>query len=316
MASIPKIIASTWNNGLFVLDGNDLVHELPNGRVRGLSYDGDGGALASVDNHHLYQRKPSGQWNLIASSDYELSVTFAVNDKVYVGTDDARVLLLNESGELTQIDNFDSIDGRDTWLAGTAVINGKEVGPPLGIRSMSGAANGCLFANVHVGGIPRSDNSGLTWAPTIDVNLDAHEVRVSPYDASLVVAATAFGIAVSHDGGISWNIHTAGLQASYCSAVAITAEHIFVAASESHFSENGAVYRRSVKPSNLTLEKVGSGLPNWLSGIADTACIASDANDMALVSAGGEVFVSSDAGSTWLKREETIPGVSSVLIVR
>jgi RND family efflux transporter MFP subunit len=33
------------------------------------------------------------------------------------------------------------------------------------------------LVNVHVGGIPRSVDSGATWAPTIDVDADVHEVK-------------------------------------------------------------------------------------------------------------------------------------------
>jgi len=311
-----KIMASTWNNGLFILGKDEFVHELPNRMVRGLSDDLNGGVLAAIDDHDLYRRKPSGHWDRIAHSKYVLSVTLAINDKVYVGTDDARVLSLDETGELTQIDSFDTIEGRDSWFAGTAIVNGTEVGPPLGVRSISGSSNGCLFANIHVGGIPRSDDGGLTWTPTINVDLDAHEVRVSPYDDSLVVAATAAGLCVSYDGGNSWSLQSAGLHAPYCSAVAVTAEHIFVAASEEHFSENGAIYRCGVEASSDRLEKVCSGLPDWFKGIVDTSCIASNLEDMALVSAGGDVFVSQDSGQTWRKREETIAEVSSVLILR
>lgn len=316
MVLLSNILASTWNNGVFVLNSEGLVHELPKRTVRGLSDDLAGGAFAAVDDHNLFQRKPSGVWNRVASSEHVLSVTFAVDDKVYVGTDDARVLILDEQGNLNQIDCFDSIQGRDAWFAGTAIVDGNEVGPPLGIRSLSGAANGRIFANVHVGGIPRSIDSGATWEPTIDVDLDAHEVRVSPINNNLVVAATASGLCTSWDGGDSWSVQSAGLHAPYCSAVAVTANHIFVAASESHFSQEGAIYRRSVEPSSDHFEKVVAGLPNWLAGIADTSCITSSGDEMALVSAGGEVFMSADAGRNWSKMEEKLTGVSSVLIVR
>jgi len=316
MAQPSKILASNWNNGVFVLDNDGLVHELPNHSVRGLSDDLEGGAFAAVDGHSLFQRDGQGDWNRVATSEFTLSVTFAVDDKVYVGTDDARVLILDERGNLVQIDCFESIEGRDSWLAGTAIIDGQEVGPPLGVRSLSGAANGCLFANVHVGGIPRSADAGATWTPTIDVNLDAHEVRVSPTNRNLVAAATAAGLCMSHDGGSSWSIHTDGRHAPYCSAVAISREHIFVAASESHFSQEGAIYRRGIEPSSEPLEKVGAGLPNWLGGIVDTSCIASSEEDMALISATGDVYVSTNAGLNWHKREENIASVSSVLIVR
>ncbi len=170
MVTIPTILASTWNNGVFVLDESGLSHELPERPVRGLSHDPVGGAYAAVDDKYLFRRKPSGEWMCLASSASALSVTFAVDDKVYAGTDDARVLCLNAQGEFDQIDSFDSIEGRESWFAGTAIIDGKEVGPPLGIRSMSGAANGRLFANVHVGGIPRPEDGGATWEPTIDVD--------------------------------------------------------------------------------------------------------------------------------------------------
>lgn len=312
----PTVLASTWNNGVFVLDEGGLSHELPGRIVRGLSHDPGGGAYAAVDDQYLFRRKSSGKWMRLASSDAVLSVTFAAGDKVYAGTDDARVLRLNEQSEFERIDGFDTIEGRNSWYAGTAIIDGKEVGPPLGIRSMSGDANRRLLASVHVGGIPQSEDGGATWTPTIDVELDAHEVRVSPYNNNIIAAATAFGLCISWDAGQSWSVQKDGLHDQYCSAVAVTSEHIFVAASEGHFTQEGAIYRRSIDPSNDRLEKVGSGLPEWLAGIVDTSCIVSNGDDMALVSAGGEVFTSHDSGRNWRKKKDTVAGVSSVLIVR
>lgn len=109
MALLSKILASTWNDGVFVLKSDSFAHELPERMVRGLSDDLVGGAFAAIDDHHLFQRKPTGQWERIASSEHILSVTFAVDNKVYVGTDDARVLILNSHGTLDQIDRFASI---------------------------------------------------------------------------------------------------------------------------------------------------------------------------------------------------------------
>lgn len=180
---------------------------------------------------------------------------------------------------------------------------------------MSGTDNGRLFSNVHVGGIPRSLDGGVSWAPTIDVNLDAHEVRVSPYAPDIVAAATAFGLCISWDGGENWTVQKDGLHDAYCSAVSITEDHIFVAASEGHFARDGAVYRRSIDPADSRLEKVGAGLPEWLAGIVDTSCIAAHGNYMALISAGGEIYMSDDSGQRWQKRPECIGGVSSVLIL-
>src|SRR5260370_4764865 len=76
-----------------------------------------------------------------------------VRDAIYVGTDDARMLRLSHGGGvLDPIDGFDSVAGRDTWFAGSAIVNGQRLGPPLGIRSVAANSNGSiLFANVHVG---------------------------------------------------------------------------------------------------------------------------------------------------------------------
>jgi len=310
-----QILASTWNDGLFVVGSGEISHELPGHSVRGLSDDLEGGVFAVVDSHSLFRRDQNGVWRCCAKSEFPCSVTFALESQVFVGTDDARVLLLDEQGVLVQVDNFDSIEGRSSWFAGTFVVDGKEVGPPLGVRSMSGASNGCLLANVHVGGIPRSQDSGATWAPTIDVELDIHDVCVSPYYSDLVVAASAAGLCISRDAGVSWTTHSDGLHDPYCSAVAVTRSSIFVAASEGHFTQNGALYRRSVEPDGKALEKVAGGLPHWLNGIVDTSCIASREDEMAIVSTNGDVFLSSDAGYSWETGPGITSGVSSVQIV-
>src|SRR5207247_1596446 len=55
-----------------------------------------------------------------------------------------------------QLRSFDVVTDRDTWYAGSAVINGQRVEPPLGIRSITATADSrVLLANVHVGGVPR-----------------------------------------------------------------------------------------------------------------------------------------------------------------
>ena len=315
MPELLKILASTWDNGVFVLDDSGIKHELPNQPVQGLSSDFQGGTLASVDGNSLYRREADGCWNLLAHHDQTISTTFTNGEDIFVGTDNACVFILKQDQTLKQIDTFKSIEGRDQWFAGTAIVDGKELGPPLGVRSLHGASHGLLFANIHVGGIPRSTDGGATWAPTIDVNLDAHEVLVDSTNSSLVVAATAEGLCMSHDGGDTWSVHTQGLHSAYCSAVAISGQTLFVAASESHFSPEGALYKRSINPGVETLEKVTGGLPNWLNGIADTSCIAAKHNQMAVVSAMGSVYVSSSSGQKWVELEETVPRVSSVLII-
>src|SRR6202050_3205388 len=173
------ILVATWADGLFAVTADGRTQELANQPVRGLAPDGRGGALAIVGRHALRRRAPSGEWAIVATSEFELSCCMAVRDAIYVGTDDARMLRLSHrGGVLEPIDGFDNVAGRDAWFAGSAIVNGQRLGPPLGIRSVAANSNGSiLFANVHVGGIPRSMDDGKTWQHTIEIDADVHEGR-------------------------------------------------------------------------------------------------------------------------------------------
>ena len=55
--------------------------------------------------------------------------------------------------------------------------------------------------DVHVWGIPRTTDGGVTWQPTIDVESDVREVCAHPSDPRTVIAGAAIGLCVSRDGG-------------------------------------------------------------------------------------------------------------------
>jgi photosystem II stability/assembly factor-like uncharacterized protein len=239
----------------------------------------------------------------------------AVGDVIYVGTDDARVLCVSANGKVDQLGGFDAVAGRDRWYAGSALINGQLVGPPLGIRSITATSDGTvLLANVHVGGIPRSTDGGVTWQPTIDVDSDVHEVCAHPIHPSIVIAAAAIGLCISRDSGATWTFEREGLHASYCSAVAFSSDDILVSASADHFATQGAVYRRPID-GHGPLMPVGAGLPRWIDGIADTGCITTRASALAVADKTGNLYISADAGCTWSRRANGLPTPSSVLIV-
>lgn len=310
----PTILAATWRDGLFVFTGETRHQELAGQAVRALARYRDGGALAIVDGHSLCRRTPQGQWSTIATSELRLACSVAVGDMVYVGTDDARVLRVSANGKIDPLGGFDAVAGRDTWYAGSALINGQLVGPPLGIRSITATSDGAvLLANVHVGGIPRSTDAGVTWQPTIDVDSDVHEVCAHPIHPGIVIAAAAIGLCISRDGGARWTIEQEGLHASYCSAVAFSGNDILVAASADHFATQGSVYRRPIDGEHLT--PVSGGLPRWIDGIADTGCIATLASAVAVADKAGNLYMSVDAGGRWSCRANGLPTVSSVLIL-
>jgi hypothetical protein len=306
---------ATWGDGLFAVTGDGRAQEIANQPVRGLAPDGRGGALAIVGGHSLRRRAPIGEWATVATSEFELSCCMTVRDTIYVGTDDARMLRLSHGrGVLDLIDGFDSVAGRDAWFAGSAIVNGQRLGPPLGIRSVAANSNGSiLFANVHVGGIPRSMDGGRTWQPTIDINSDVHEVRAHQANPDIVIAASAIGLCISHDAGATWTIERDGLHAWYCSAVAFSGDDILVSASTDHFAAQGRIYRRPIRPDG-DIVAVEDGLPTWINGIADTGCIATNGSTIVVVDRAGTLYLSTEFGLAWSRSSSELPAPSSVLI--
>jgi hypothetical protein len=315
MTEALSILVSTWGDGVVVLDDAGERRELAGAAIGALAADGRGGALAIVDGTSLRRREPSGRWTTLATTAQELGCCVAVGDAVYVGTDDAQVLRIHGRGSVEPLRGFEAVAGRDRWYAGRALIDGRLVGPPLGIRSISATCDGAvLLANVHVGGIPRSTDGGVTWQPTIDVEADVHEVRAHPRHPQIVAAASAVGLCTSDDGGATWRIDTTGMHAAYSSAVAFTGDDVLICAAVDHFAPQAAIYRRRVDDGGA-LERVGGGLPPWLARIADTRCIAARGRAAAVADGAGNVYLSLDDGRTWAARANGLPQPSSVLLV-
>ncbi|HEV7219379.1 MAG: WD40/YVTN/BNR-like repeat-containing protein [Terriglobales bacterium] len=295
----PAILVATWENGLFSVTGKMVRQELANQSVRSLVADGQGRVLAIVGGHSLFRRSSDGQWTEITRSEFDLSCCVPIGNAVFVGTDDAQILRVDPDGAQQRLTGFDAVAGRDKWYAGSAIIDGKRVGPPLGIRSMAATCDGAaLLANVHVGGVPRSTDAGLTWRPTIDINSDVHQVCAHPTRPDIVIAAAAVGLCISRDAGASWTIEQRGLHAHHCSAVAFGRNDIFVSASTDPFSAQGAVYRRPID-SNVPLQPLSGGMPRWIDGKADTDCIATRDSIAAVIDRSGRLYVSHDDGATW-----------------
>jgi hypothetical protein len=315
MAYQPTILVATWDDGLFVVSGDGRTQEIANQPVRGLAPEGRGDAIAVVGQHSLRRRAASGEWVTVAESELDLSCCVTVRDTIYVGTDDARMLRLSPAGGmLDPLEGFDRVAGRETWFAGSAIVNGQRVGPPLGIRSVAANANGSvLFANVHVGGIPRSLDGGRTWEPTIDIHSDVHEVRGHPADPDIVAAASAVGLCMSRDAGATWNIECDGLHAPHCSAVAFSGDDILVSAATDPFAAEGRVYRRSIRRDG-ELVAVEDGMPAWTEGKVDTGCIANDGSMIAVADRGGNLYLSFEFGRGWSRIASGLPAPSGVLI--
>lgn len=309
-----SILVATWDNGLFNVTGKTVRQELAGQSVRSLVADGYGGVLAIVGGHSLCRRSSDGEWTEIVKSEFDLSCFAPIGNVVFAGTDDAHILRVGPDGTQQRLTGFDAVEGRDKWYAGSAIVDGKRMGPPLGIRSMAATCDGAvLLANVHVGGIPRSTDSGLTWQPTIDIHSDVHEVCAHPSRPEILIAAAAVGLCVSRDAGMTWTIEQQGLHALHCSAVAFGRNDIFVSASTDPFAAQGAVYRRPIDGTG-PLQPLGGGMPQWTDGKADTNCIATRDSMAAVIDRSGRLYVSHDDGVSWEYPLDRLPVPSGLHI--
>ena len=228
---------------------------------------------------------------------------------------DGSVLRVGADGGLEQLRGFDAVAGRETWSAGSTIINGQRMGPPLGIRSITATADGAvILANVHVGGVPRSADGGATWQPTIDVDSDVHEVRAHPNRPGVVMAPPRSGPVPVATMGRPGTLSRRACMPRIAPAVAFAGDDVFVSASADHFAPQGAVYRRRVDGHD-PLVAVGGGLPAWTDGIVDTGCIATCASTAAVADRSGNLYVSADSGRRWSRQASGLPPPSGVLIV-
>ena len=218
-----------------------------------------------------------------------------------VGTEGAHLLRLGPTG-LTRIDTFETVEGRDEWYTPWG-------GPPE-VRSLACTADNVLLANVHVGGIARSDDSGRTWTQTIDIHFDVHQVRSIWGRGDLVVAAAAVGLCISRDGGRTWRVRAEGLDHTYCRAVAVPDEAILVSASEGPRGKQAAIYRTSIH-GDTPFERV----TDWMTGNIDTAALDGFGTQAAFGTASGDVWQSDDSGATWSRTHHGLAPVTSLSIV-
>ena len=293
------------DDGIQVLGPTPASH-LSGKRVSALA-QGVGGVWAVAGPGELL-RALDGDWEQVAASSGGQRITClnASGGQVVAGTAEAHLLWL-DGAELRRVEAFDAAEGRDTWYT--------PWGGPPDVRSIARAADGTLLVNVHVGGILRSSDGGVTWAPTIDIDADVHEVTANPHDPAHVLAATALGLAESVDGGRTWRFGSNGMHASYCRAVALAGDTALVSCSTGPGGGRAALYARPLAAGpDAPWERCRDGLPEWFAGNLDTACVRAAGPLVALGTGDGDAYRSEDAGVTWRRVAAGGPPVRCLLL--
>jgi hypothetical protein len=287
---------------IFTSSGKQL-RALEGHRVECFTPGPDGTFLAVIDRHEVWSHGRDGEWTPRAKSEATLTAVVAAGDAVFAGTADARVLQLAPSGSLEPVRGFDDVAGRDEW---------HQVGSPLQVRTMTATSDGrVVLANVHVGGIPRSDDGGATWHPTIAVDDDVHQVLAHPTRPEIVVAAASVGLCRSHDGGATWTSSTGGMDLTYARGVAFVGDDVVVTVSDGPWASRALVYRASVDGGPV--EQVDGGLGE-LHGNVDSRCVASDGKVVALADGEGDVWRSARGLDGFERIAVGLSGVNGVTV--
>lgn len=290
-------VAVAAGDGLHV--GASIVGALAGRPVTAIAPDGDA-LWALVDRQNLFHIDDNGEIDQVAALGAPAGVcVHAHHGRVFVGGDDAGLWVLDDNA-LRPVDSFAEAPTRPQWHT--------PWGGPPSVFSMA-SHDGDLYVSVHVGGILRSPDGGQTWAATIDLHEDVHQVAIDPDRGTVWAATGTSGLAESTDRGRTWAHHEDGLHATYLLAVAVTSAGVLVAASSGHAGGDGAVYlfdgTRFHRP---------DGLPDPLGGAVEPRHLAADGQTVALLSPDGSVHVSDDGGRAWHHADGPHPSPAEIRV--
>jgi hypothetical protein len=216
-------------------------------------------------------------------------------ETTWVGANRARLFAL-EHNDLVEDEFFTNAPGRDSWYT--------PWGAPADLRSMTVDADHTLYVNVHVGGVLRYDNTGVV--PTLDIDADVHQVAAHPTQKGAIFAATAHGLAHSHNGH-DFEFRTEGLHASYCRAVLVLENAVLISASTGPGSNQGRLYKGGLWEGAFV--PVSKGLPEWFDENLNTHCIVVK-EDSVFAGLGNTVWRSNDSGDTWTVITGDLPTIT------
>ena len=252
---------------------------------------------ALVEGQTLWAKREGGAWQEKASVDGPAATCLAPTPGgLLVGTEHARLLRL-VNGELSRLEAFERVEGRDEWYT--------PWGDPAAVRSIALAADATIHVNVHVGGVARSRDGGLTWTPTVDVEADVHQVLAHPSRPNVVLAAAYEGFGISRDGGDTWEFLTKGMHAHYSRAVAFSDDTVFVSASTGPGGRRSGLYRKPLD-GTTPFERCHDRLP-WFTDNIDTACLQAAGPIVVFGTEDGR-----DSGGSWTLVTKGLPPVRCI----
>ncbi|MFW9853686.1 MAG: WD40/YVTN/BNR-like repeat-containing protein [Candidatus Thorarchaeota archaeon] len=245
-------------------------------------------------------------WEPILKSNLKLRcIQWFSKNRLLVGTAGARLAWIKD-GKLDFISGFDNIKERRTW-------NTPWGGPP-DIRSIAISGNSNIYANIHVGWIGRSFDSGKTWKNIQNgLEKDVHQVATHPTREEVVFAATAWGFHVSFDYGESFVRKWKDMPLNYQRAtICFPNDDIYVVSvARGSYGRNAQLYWTDT--SGDTWQQA-SGLPIDIEKNIDTYQLGRIGSKRGLVVIeNNQLYGTEDQGKSWKKITIIPPRVNQVL---
>lgn len=221
-----------------------------------------------------------------------------VNEKpldLLIGTTPPYIYRFDEEGPAQRIMSFDDLQVRNQWYT--------PWGGPAAVRSMASTKPGWIYADIHVGSIMLSPDSGRTWEPvTPSLHKDVHEVSTTPASERRVYANTYLAVYVSDNKGDSWEHRSKDLNNRYGRGIAVNPEDpdtllCGVSDGPTGVDVNGQLYYTDDAGINWT--HITEGFPESTKKNIDTFHIAYTEKDVAWVTDENILYMSSDRGRTW-----------------
>ncbi len=191
--------------------------------------------------------------------------------------------------------SFDHLDCRKDWFTPWG-------GPPA-VRSLARGGHNHVYADIHVGSIIRSADTGESWTPvTPTLHKDVHQVNTTPAASERVYANTADAVWVSFDYGDSWAPRPFPHDVSYGRAIAIHPKDpdcLLATASEGPHGHDvkGRLYRSDDTGRNWT--HVSQGFPPYTRDNINTHHVVFDQYGVAWATVKNRLFKSNDRGKSW-----------------
>ena len=258
--------------------------------------------------------RPAPDWRRVGNSAVELALASPASgpvERVWFSEDGSRLFLRVASGRVLETADFEHwLPGRATppprAEEGAPAITGLAAEPVRGLRAPAGSARLYAYGNQ----LHRSDDGGLTWTDQTAHNgksvlgAPITDLAVSARDPEEIVAANAFGVWRSLDGGASWtglNESLPNLPAQRLSALPLGASGVRAVVQGLGVIEWAPGEKRAWRPvadSGVEEEAASRRAASRALGAEITALAAAGETRYA-GAADGRLWVSLDGGRNW-----------------